>query len=543
MATVTTLLRILCIFGFVQLLLIGVSGAPTPVTGPIVITSPGYYVMANDITSSTPNSTIDIRSSDVIFDGMNHIIDGTNRNITLTNDIIVGGFLTLLNNVTIRNVTVKNRSHGIFFVNVTNSHITNCNINQVGQDGIRLQGSNHIEVTGNKITYSLIRGISLTSSDSVQISSNDINNNQVGIRLESSANNQVFNNFFDNIFNIGTPTTGNTWNITKTSDINIINGPYIGGNFWSDYTGVDTDGDSLGNTMLPYTSNGNITSGGDWLPLLHPPRVSSRMGIFRPSTGFWYFDWNLDGIVDTSFRFGGSTDQTVVGDWQGIGHDDIAIFRPSTGYWYFDNLDGIVDKSFRYGGSSDRIIVGKWQGPQDGIAIFRPSTGYWYFDSNLDGIVNKSFRFGGSTDQIIAGDWDGDGLDGIAIFRPSTGYWYFDYNLDGIVNKSFRYGGSSDRIIVGKWQGTNDGIAIFRPSTGYWYFDYNLDGAVDKSFRYGGSSDQIITGDWLGTGNESIAIFRPSTGYWYIDYNLDGIVDKSIRFGGSTDRILTGRWP
>jgi len=129
------------------------------------------------------------------------------------------------------------------------------------------------------------------------------------------------------------------------------------------------------------------------------------------------------------------------------------IFRPSTGYWYFDyNLDGIVDKSFRYGGSTDQIIKGDWDGDgKDGIAIFRPSTGYWYFDNTLDGIVDKSFRYGGSTDQIIAGDWQSTGKDGIAIFRSSTGYWYFDYNCDGIVDKSFRYGGSTDRIIVGKW--------------------------------------------------------------------------------------------
>ena len=271
----------------------------------------------------------------------------------------------------------------------------------------------------------------------------------------------------------------------------------------------------------------------------------SAIGIFRPSTGYWYFDYNLDGIVDNSFRYGGSTDQIIQGDWNGDGKDGIAIFRPSTGYWYFDyNLDGIVDKSFRYGGSTDRIIVGKWNSTlQDGIAIFRPSTGYWYFDYNLDGIVDKSFRYGGSTDQIIQGDWNGDGKDGIAIFRPSTGYWYFDYNLDGTVDKSFRYGGSTDRIIVGKWNSTlQDGIAIFRPSTGYWYFDYNLDGIVDKSFRYGGSTDQIITGDWNGDGKDGIAIFRPSTGYWYFDYNLDGTVDKSFRYGGSTDQIIAGKW-
>jgi PKD repeat protein len=183
-----------------------------------------------------------------------------------------------------------------------------------------------------------------------------------------------------------------------------------------------------------------------------PKTNFTQIGIFRSGTGYWYFDYNLDGIVNESFRYGGINDQIIAGDWQGTGRDGIAIFRPSTGYWYFDyNLDGAVDKSFRYGGSTDRIIVGKWQGPQNGIAIFRPSTGYWYFDYNLDGVVDKSFRYGSSSDQIIAGDWQGTGKDGIAIFRPSTGYWYFDYNLDGVVDKSFRYGGNSDQIIVGKW--------------------------------------------------------------------------------------------
>ena len=270
----------------------------------------------------------------------------------------------------------------------------------------------------------------------------------------------------------------------------------------------------------------------------------SMIAIFRAATGYWYFDYNLDGIVNNSFRYGGAGDQIIRGDWQGTGRDGIAIFRNSTGYWYFDyNLDGIVDKSFRYGGSTDRIIVGKWQGIQDGIAIFRPASGYWYFDYNLDGIVDKSFRYGGSTDQIIKGDWDGDGKDGIAIFRPSTGYWYFDYNLDGIIDKSFRYGGVGDLIIQGNWNGTlQDGIAIFRPAAGYWYFDYNLDGIVDNSFRYGGVGDKIAKGDWNGDGSDGIAIFRPSSGYWYFDYNLDGIVDKAFRYGGNTDQIIAGKW-
>ncbi len=33
---------------------------------------------------------------------------------------------------------------------------------------------------------------------------------------------------------------------------------------------------------------------------------STQIGIFRPSTGLWYFDYNNDGTVDRSFRYGGS---------------------------------------------------------------------------------------------------------------------------------------------------------------------------------------------------------------------------------------------
>jgi PKD repeat protein len=225
-------------------------------------------------------------------------------------------------------------------------------------------------------------------------------------------------------------------------------------------------------------------------------------------------------------------------------NDGIAIFRNTTGFWYFDNnLDAIINSSFRYGVSTDRIIKGNWTGTGDGIAVYRPATGYWYFDYNLDGAVNKFFRFGNNGDQIIAGDWDGDGKDGIAVYRPATGYWYFDYNLDGVVNKSFRFGNKGDQIIAGDWLGTGrDGIAVYRPATGYWYFDYNLDGVVNKSFRFGNNGDQIIAGDWLGTGRDGIAVYRPAIGYWYLDYHATGIVDKAFQFGKSGDLPIAGKW-
>ena len=108
------------------------------------ISSPGTYNLTTDILSSSATQCIIITSSNVVFDGGNHRIQG--RNTTNSYGIHVGSGSTL-SNVVVRNIRVEHWYYGIYFDDVDYSTIED-NTYSYNYKGIYLEGDyNNIKIT------------------------------------------------------------------------------------------------------------------------------------------------------------------------------------------------------------------------------------------------------------------------------------------------------------------------------------------------------------------------------------------------------------
>jgi parallel beta-helix repeat protein len=159
------------------------------------------------------------------------LVNSTNvtvKDLALNTPSWHGVLFAYTNDSRIENVKVSGTSYAIDFVDSFDNTVANNSI--LNRNGISLTNSNDNTIIGNSISEDDFAVLLLSSSNNTVIS-NDINNNWRGLFLYSSNNRICHNNFTDNAVQVFTNINAykNTWD----------NGYPSGGNYWSDYAGVD----------------------------------------------------------------------------------------------------------------------------------------------------------------------------------------------------------------------------------------------------------------------------------------------------------------
>jgi len=235
----------------------------------------------------TENSILD-NNDGVYFYGSSFNIVSENNITSNSNGIRIQE--SVLNNVFKNNMTEN--SSGVNFWErgnnntVSENSMTNCST------GVRFYKSHGNIVSGNNIANSSSNGIYLFQSFYNTISGNNLTKNAyAGVLASGSYHNRLYhNNIVENTNQVVSYDSVNVWN----------NGYPSGGNYWSDYTGVDvyrgiyqneTGSDGIGDTPRLINAQNQ-----DQYPLMTPSaRIYGKI-IFEGTTGTTATEYKIGGV-------------------------------------------------------------------------------------------------------------------------------------------------------------------------------------------------------------------------------------------------------
>jgi len=185
------------------------------------------------------------------------VVDGSARGGVVFN--ILNTVNVRLENFTVQNTTDVGGAYGLQLYRTSNTTIRNVIVTNAYY-GLVINNSSQCRVLDSQTVENYNAGIVfLGGSSNNTLVGNRISRNPTGIYIES---NSLYNRFYRNNIVNNTLRQANLFPPTYTRWNNGVEG-----NYWSDYTGEDVDGDGIGDTDLPWAGVDNCPLFEPWSPI------------------------------------------------------------------------------------------------------------------------------------------------------------------------------------------------------------------------------------------------------------------------------------
>ena len=413
-----------------------------------------------------------------------------------------------------------------------------------------------------------------------------LNNFGSAMALTATTDCLIVNNLFGSLF-AGTVTSdgaNNVWSVTPTPGTNIVGGPSLGGNWWSNYIGTDTNSDGLSDTAVPYTNSGQIAAPGDPHPLIGAPDLGNLTNPRTLLDHVW-FDLGRNtrttgATFDTANGTHFATDGTNLWLLEGANSTGLSFFDPASNRYLAKASapEGVQDGGdFQFGGGLYFATVGlgfdtssgAGNGPR--LYAYNPGADTWSAKApttvNGQLVCNEALAYDPVSNRLYAtivnvktagAGGDSTLLTKLAIYNPATDTWL---GATPAAPDSWS-GGSEAEYLDGHiyvWRGGFAGSAVngsdsyldvYDIAANTWTRTPSLrDSTVMVGFRSGGfdvwgislASDAthhrlFVTG---AESNHELYVFDVATQSWAVGPNApyDGGWGSSIEFVSSSDRL------